>query len=160
MNAKLKTVEDIRHLANTFKGLIALADELEHLGKLEQTIQETEGRTARARAEEADAKEALREARAELGKAQARSKQAVEDCHRTCDNMLAEAGKEAAKTVSDAQAKASDMRKKSAEELSKLTRGIEAAKAQLGTLNDQVKEKQSALDALKSKLAEIRQKLA
>lgn len=82
MSAKMSAVEDIRKLARSLKGLIALADELESVGSLEQAMAESKGRAEALIKQEREARAKKEEAAKELADIEEKAatvKQAADD---------------------------------------------------------------------------------
>lgn len=65
MNAKLQAVQDLKRFSAQFKGILAIGEDLEKLGSLEQRIEESQVLLAKLQAERTTAEAAIKAAQAE-----------------------------------------------------------------------------------------------
>jgi chromosome segregation ATPase len=160
MNTKQQTVNDIKKLSVTLRGILAVGDELERLGSLEQSTHESETRLKALRSEVETAKDALRVLESDKKKAKADAgilRQRGEDERK---ELLAKVQVEVEALRLEAAQKAVQESVKAQDELQAVKIATANAKAKLSGLTDSIKEKQTQLEALNKQITSVKEVLA
>jgi len=159
MSAKQEAVREIRTLAKTFKGLIALADELEDIGSIEAAAKEADNRLSGAQAREKEAAERLEKALAEVASAKKEAEAIVTSARRTAEQVKTLARQEADKAIGEANAAARGILAEAAKKKADLEALAADQAKKVEKLGDVIVARQATLDGLNAQLDQIRQKV-
>lgn len=160
MNTKQQAAEDIRKIGRMLKGFIALGDDLERLGSLENAAQEAESRFNSAKVAEEAASKDLARAIEDIDKAKASASQLVADARLLSDQTVS-IGK---KTAEEAVAQARKAAEQLVTDAKRLKADIDAVadqrQRQADDLAKTIDARQAKLQELETKLAEFRAKIS
>lgn len=154
MNAKQLAAEDLKKLAKLFRGILALTDDIELSGSLDQAVDESKRRLEVARLQEADAKADL--ILAEVQKDQAQSDTAIyvdqaKDAKAKLDAVQLQVEEAVALREKNLNAaEESRQHRHEAEE------GVAAAKKQMQKFSQEVKEKLEDIASREARLLELK----
>jgi len=160
MNSKLDAAQDLKKLALQFRGLFAVADELERLGSLEAAIAKAE----------ADAQAKYLELHG-LDKEVAAKRQAIEDAkalalanrqevEQFSKSAIQQAVDQAKAIVDDAVAKAEGIKTASAQQKQAADEALHAAEAELKQIRAAIDERQKQHADWIDKLAALQRRIA
>lgn len=159
MNAKQQAAADLRRLSQMLKGIIAIGDDLEALGSIEQAVAEAQSRIIKLQGDEA----ALKQRLAEMDVVLATAQQALTATVQTADDraaditanavggaksILEQAARQAANIVQIAKQSSVDM-----------DADLKDKRGLLRSLNTDINVAQSRLDEVNAKLSELRKRL-
>lgn len=159
MSTKQQAANDLRNLGNRMKGIIALADDLEIMGSMEQAEQEIKNRIALAETQEGNAALRLKEVQARVTEAEgivnstrAAAAQIEDRAKREADGIRAKAIEEARAIEGESKKRLAElevMYKERTSHLAGVKLDITAQSGTLQQLNDKIqKVKEEARKAL------------
>lgn len=159
-NTKLAAADDIKKLSRSLRGLIALGEDLERLGSLENAAQEAESRFNSAKVAEEAASKDLARAIEDIDKAKASASKLMADARLLSDQTVT-IGK---KTAEDAVAQARKAAEQLVTDAKRLKADIDAMadqrQKQADDLAKTIDARQVKLQELETKLAEFRAKIS
>lgn len=151
-NAKIKAVEDFRTLARGFKAVIALSDQLETVGNLEQAENEYRASIDKLGKQQASL---LAANKAKVDKAQADADGLLADAKVQAASVKGQAQKAADKMAEQAEQQAAAVVADAHKTLTGLQESIVSAREALGTIEARRKEVTADVDALEAKLKKL-----
>jgi chromosome segregation ATPase len=160
MNSKLDAAQDLKKLALQFRGLFAVADELERLGSLEAAIAraESDAQTKYLELHGLDKEVAAQQKAIEDAKALAlANRQEVEQFSKSA---IQQAVDQAKAIVDDAVAKAEQLKTASAQQKQAADEALHAAEAELKQIRAAIDERQKQHADWIDKLAALQRRIA
>jgi chromosome segregation ATPase len=156
---KINAANEIKRFANSFRHVLAAADDLEKAGTLENAVAEAEARMSAIKAEQEKAQAGIDQAKEKAAEivaaAQAKADKLVEDA----SDLLELSNSQAEKVTQDARAKASAATKQGEASLQGIKEQTAAARDDLADINAEVAEAQQKLDAVNKQLADVRKRV-
>jgi len=159
MSDKLKAVEDIKKLAKSLKGIVALADDLESLGSMEQAIRETVQRLDAWKAEEAKALELKSKAECDLESAYNEARAVSANAKEAADRMYSNTKSEVQGLLDAAKEEARIMISEALAAKDQVEKEAAKVKGDLNAVVEEIAKKQAALQDLNSQIEMIRKKV-
>lgn len=159
MNAKQQAAADLRRMSQMLKGIIAVGDDLEALGSIEQAEAEAKSRIIKLQGDE----EALKGRLAQMDDVLSTSQLALQATIRKADENAADikaAAVEDAKTIVDgALRKAASIVSAASQSVADIDASLKDKRGLLRSLNTDIAAAQSRLDEVNAMLAAARRKL-
>lgn len=156
---KMNAANELRKFANGFRSLLAMTDDLEKLGSIENSVVEAQSRIDGLKLQEDAAKERIANMGAEFAQAQA-------DATASASKIINDARSDAEMVRKAAEATAAQMREAAAADVAKATEKLAGVNADLaggrvalGDLKTEIEQSQSRLDEIKAELAALRRKV-
>lgn len=160
MSDKQQAAADLKRLAVMFKGIIALADDLDSLGSMEQAELEAKSRVGAMQEAEKAAKDRVNAFDASLADKQAAARSERDQLLAEADDELSRAKEEAGRVVTEAEAKAGKIIA-SAEDRRKTIEAQNAARVEeLQTTTAAAIDAQAKLDEINKQLEGVRRKIS
>lgn len=159
MNAKQLAAADLRKLSVFLKGIIAIGEDLETLGSIEQAVADANSRVIKLQADEQEMKDRVAAAEAALDNANRKAA----DVRKEADEAAAETGRaataKAAIILSEALASADRTQKAAEQSAADLDATLASRRAMLVGINSEVAMAQTRLDDVNDKLSDLRKRL-
>jgi cell division septum initiation protein DivIVA len=159
MNNKQQAAHDLRRLSQMLKGVIAIGDDLEALGSIEQAVAEAQSRIIKLQGEESELKQRL----VEMDTALQGATLSVESQKRQADERAAEtaakATREARAIIQEAAGQAANIVSLAKQTGEDIDIALRDKRALLHQLNLDIGAAQSRLDEVNAKLSELRKRL-
>ncbi len=159
MSAKQKAVEDIKKLGRMFKGMIDAVEELESIGSLDQALAEAMNRVSGYAEIEAKAKTAMKEALHLLDATKAKAQEVEDTAKSVAQSVLKEGHAQADAVLSAARSDALSTIKVAELKKNAFDDEVAQAKVELEKIKQDIVTEQSALNNLRTQLAELRSRL-
>lgn len=160
MSAKQQAVKDLKKLAVTFSGILSLADDLEHLGSLEQGVEEAESRMRVLKAEQQELESSLDVCKRDIQTAQDEAKASREATREQADALLTEARRTAIEIQDSAHADAKATADEAAGHYEAMQEKTAAARLKLADLEAVIADRQKQLEALNKRIATVKEAVA
>lgn len=163
MSDLFTAAENVRRFAKQFEGILAVADVLESLGKLDQIKAESEKGAAVARAEADKAKADLVKVKAQVKeqaeKGDALIKEAAAAAQKQAEDIQREAQMQAAETLKKAQDEAAAMIAKASTEKARLSSEIGGLQSAIESGRSELVSLKAAKDVAEAATADAEKKL-
>lgn len=164
MNAKQQAFADLKRLAQTLRGVLDAAQELNDVGSIEQAAEEAKAQLNSVRADIEQDKTVLKQAQADFtlacDKRKADADQYVTDKRAEVDGIVDAAHRQAAAIMAAAGAQADDALREAEKKASQRIKEIEGSKAELDELRERVAKATIDLDQENQKIAKANEALA
>lgn len=159
MNAKQQAAHDLRRFGQMLKGIIAIGDDLEILGSIEQAEAEARSRIIKLQGEEVDIRQRLVDADATLQAATMSVESVKRKAQEEADGIWAGAVNTAAAHIEDAKRQAANVVSVAKQEARDLDAALKDKRGLLRGLNADITSAQTRLDEVNAMLAAARRKL-
>lgn len=159
MNAKQQAAADLRRMSQMLKGIIAVGDELEALGSIEQAVAEAQSRIIKLQGDEEALRLRLIDADATLQAATMAVESVTRKADEQANNFKLMAVSEAKAIVDEARRQAANIIHNAKESAADLDASYKDKRALLRSLNSDTVQAQSRLDEVNAKLSELRKRL-
>jgi len=157
---KQQAVKDLKKVAVMFSGIVALSEEIEKLGSLEQCVEEAESRVRVLQARETELDRILEAHKGDITKARVQADAIRTTTKESADQVLAEASRNAVEIQDAAHAAAKQIAEETESALSSTKAEIHAAKKKLTEIVAAVTNAQSQLESLNAGIAKMKEKVA
>lgn len=159
MNAKQQAAADLRRMSQMLKGIIAVGDELEALGSIEQAVAEAQSRIIKLQGDEEALRLRLIDADATLQAATMAVESVTRKADEQANNFKLMAVSEAKAIVDEARRQAANIIHNAKESAADLDASYKDKRGLLRSLNADTVQAQSRLDEVNAKLSELRKRL-
>jgi polyhydroxyalkanoate synthesis regulator phasin len=158
MNTKQKAVEDIKKFGRMYKGFLAVAEDLERLGSLEQAMKEAEGRMALMLDEEKKKAAELEEMGRNLESVKAEGAQILRAANSDASAIVKEAMAKGEELVVSADAIAAQTKAKAEELYAEAEKEVKAMSDKVMVLDSEITAKEAQLKELEEQIAAIKER--
>jgi cell division septum initiation protein DivIVA len=159
MNTKQQAAADLKRMSQMLKGIIAIGDDLEAMGSIEQALAESQSRIIKLQGEELE----LRQRLVSMEDVLKTSQDALQATIRKSDERAAEiastAEAGAKRIVSEAVDRAFGIVEAAKQEARGLDADLKDKRALIRTLDVDIRAGQARLDEVNAKLSELRKRL-
>lgn len=159
MNAKQQAAADLRRLSHMLKGIIAIGDDLEAAGSLEQAATETQSRLLSLDAQETATKQRLADMEVTLSTAARTVATTLADANDRATEITADATSATKAVINAAHTEAKQIVGKAKGIAADLDGAITDRRNTLRDMNSEIASAQARLDSVNAELSIIRRKL-
>lgn len=144
----LKSAEEFKKLANTFKAMIQLAEELEKIGNIEAEKEKANKQASINKQLLEDSNKSLSSANAQVSEALLKAEEIVKN-----------ANEKAASIISGAKAQSLNIQKEGNEKKNFLDEKIIQLNAEIADLREEIKKSKIEYEEIQNRLVEVKKKL-
>lgn len=158
-NPKLQAAHDLRKLSVMLKGILAVGEDLERLGSLEQAEQEMRSRVATLTDQEARLTVSLATVTSGLGAAKAQADQVIQTAREGAKEIRRKATEQATEIVHQAERTAAQSRSEAADERASWVSACGQRQAELVELDHGVTTRRTELATIMDEIAAVKARL-
>lgn len=159
-NAKQQAAADLKRLSLTLKGILALGDDLDKLGSIEQATAEANSRLELLHAQAGDLQQAIDEKTQALAGVKDMADGMAKDAEAAAVASRENASRVAKQILDDAKAQAADLLAGANAAALEINQRAQVEARALQAVEGAIADKQAVLDALNAQIAAVKQQIA